>query len=157
LLLVLLLLLLLFNRAWHQKFRKQVHQHEVGLGHDADLPTIDVMISCYSEPTEIVEMTLRACYEMDYPADKITCWVCDDGNKAAMKDMCTSVGQVGSAKGMETRYVARVKVPVSQPVSRQCAAITTILLQVATTHRSSIVEFLSFCALLKLAQQVIVL
>ena len=106
------LLLLLLCRAWHLKFRKQVHQDEVGLENDADLPTIDIMIPCYSEPTEIVEMTLRACYEMDYPAYKITCWVCDDGNKAAMRDMCKSVEPVGKGKGVETRYVARVKVPV---------------------------------------------
>jgi cellulose synthase/poly-beta-1,6-N-acetylglucosamine synthase-like glycosyltransferase len=65
----------------------------------------------YSEPTEIVEMTLRACYEMDYPAYKITCWVCDDGNSADMREMVKQVAQWEG--GMTTQYVARVKTPVS--------------------------------------------
>jgi cellulose synthase/poly-beta-1,6-N-acetylglucosamine synthase-like glycosyltransferase len=65
----------------------------------------------YSESTEIVEMTLRACYEMDYPAHKITCWVCDDGNSADMREMVKQVTQWEG--GMTTQYVARVKTPVS--------------------------------------------
>ncbi|KAG5191782.1 hypothetical protein JKP88DRAFT_174122, partial [Tribonema minus] len=63
---------------WNLKFRKRVTQAQLGL-RDEDLPTVDIMIPCYSEPTEIVEMTLKACYDMDYPAYKITIWVCDDG------------------------------------------------------------------------------
>jgi cellulose synthase/poly-beta-1,6-N-acetylglucosamine synthase-like glycosyltransferase len=56
-------------------------------------------------------MTLRACYEMDYPAYKITCWVCDDGNSADMREMVKQVAQWEG--GMTTQYVARVKTPVS--------------------------------------------
>ena len=67
------------------------------------------MIPCYSEPTEIVEMTLRACYDMDYPAHKLTCWVCDDGKKDDMRDMVAQVSL--ESPGIATRYVARIKTP----------------------------------------------
>ena len=84
-------------------------ERQVGIYDDEQLPTIDIMIPCYSEPTEIVEMTLRACYEMDYPRHKITCWVCDDGKKDDMKQMVAEVSQ--DSRGMATRYVARIKTP----------------------------------------------
>ena len=56
------------------------------------LPTLDIIHPCYSKPTEIIEMTLKACYDMDYPAEKITCWVCDDGKKEDMKNMVNLIG-----------------------------------------------------------------
>jgi hypothetical protein len=93
---------------WNLKFRKRVTQQELNLS-DADLPTIDIMIPCYSEPTEIVEMTLKACYDMDYPAEKITCWICDDGAKEDMKNMVELISAEYRGK-VKTRYVARVKV-----------------------------------------------
>jgi cellulose synthase/poly-beta-1,6-N-acetylglucosamine synthase-like glycosyltransferase len=94
---------------WNLKFRKRVTQEELNLTDD-DLPTVDIMIPCYSEPTEIVEMTLKACYDMDYPAHKITCWVCDDGKKDDMKNMVALIAS--QYKGaMKTEYVARIKTP----------------------------------------------
>mmetsp|Transcript_17935 Transcript_17935/g.26566 ORF Transcript_17935/g.26566 Transcript_17935/m.26566 type:complete len:892 (-) Transcript_17935:267-2942(-) len=93
---------------WNLKFRKRVTQQELNL-RDQDLPTIDIMIPCYSEPTEIVEMTLKACYDMDYPDHKITCWVCDDGGKDDMKEMVLLNAARHKGK-MKTRYVARIKI-----------------------------------------------
>lgn len=94
---------------WNLKFRKRVTQDELNLT-DEDLPTVDIMVPCYSEPTEIVEMTIKACYDMDYPAHKITIWVCDDGKKEAMKNMTETVGKQYKGK-MKTRYIARTKIP----------------------------------------------
>mmetsp|Transcript_6522 Transcript_6522/g.9832 ORF Transcript_6522/g.9832 Transcript_6522/m.9832 type:complete len:820 (+) Transcript_6522:118-2577(+) len=94
---------------WNLKFRKQVTQQHLNLTDD-DLPTIDIMIPCYSEPTEIVEMTLKACYDMDYPAYKITCWICDDGGKEDMRDMVALTASEYRGE-MKTRYVARKKIP----------------------------------------------
>eukprot|EP00611_Tribonema_gayanum_P009013 TRINITY_DN1871_c0_g2_i3.p1 TRINITY_DN1871_c0_g2~~TRINITY_DN1871_c0_g2_i3.p1 ORF type:complete len:935 (-),score=375.26 TRINITY_DN1871_c0_g2_i3:718-3522(-) len=94
---------------WSLKFRKRVTQAELGLTDD-DLPTVDIMIPCYSEPTEIVEMTLRACYDMDYPAHKLTCWVCDDGKSDDMKRMVELTAAAYTGR-VATRYVARVKLP----------------------------------------------
>jgi cellulose synthase/poly-beta-1,6-N-acetylglucosamine synthase-like glycosyltransferase len=93
---------------WNLKFRKRVTMQELNIS-DEDLPTIDILIPCYSEPTEIVEMTLKACYDMDYPAHKITCWVCDDGKSEEMRDMVSTCQREYRGE-MSTRYVARIKI-----------------------------------------------
>ncbi|TGD95934.1 UDP-forming cellulose synthase catalytic subunit [Methylobacterium nonmethylotrophicum] len=46
---------------------------------DADLPAVDVLIPSYNEPTEILAVTLAAALNLDYPADKLTVWLLDDG------------------------------------------------------------------------------
>ena len=93
---------------WNLKFRKRVTQQQLNL-RDEDLPTVDIMIPCYSEPTEIVEMTLKACYDMDYPSEKITCWVCDDGKTDDMRNMVSRAAAQYKGK-MKTKYVARIKI-----------------------------------------------
>lgn len=42
-------------------------------------PTVDVYIPTYSEPIEIVASTMMGALNIDYPADKIRVYVCDDG------------------------------------------------------------------------------
>jgi hypothetical protein len=78
-------------------------------------------------------MTLRACYEMDYPAHKITCWVCDDGNSADMREMVKQVAQWEG--GMTTQYVARVKTPVRNSNNYSSSLIVGMrCLQVCLQH-----------------------
>jgi cellulose synthase (UDP-forming) len=45
----------------------------------ADLPTVDVYIPTYNEDPELLAMTVVAATELDYPKDKITVWLLDDG------------------------------------------------------------------------------
>ncbi|MBD2326570.1 glycosyltransferase family 2 protein [Alkalinema sp. FACHB-956] len=52
-----------------------------------DLPTVDVFITCYSEPVELVQATLEAALQIDYPATKLRVYVLDDGNSPDMKAM----------------------------------------------------------------------
>ncbi|MGI0492029.1 glycosyltransferase family 2 protein [Alkalinema pantanalense CENA528] len=52
-----------------------------------DLPTVDVFITCYSEPVELVQATLEAALQIDYPATKLRVYVLDDGNSSDMKAM----------------------------------------------------------------------
>ncbi len=94
---------------WNLKYRKRVTMEELNIT-DYELPTVDILIPCYSEPPEIVEMTLKACYELDYPAQKICCWVCDDGKSDAMKTMVDNAKRVYTG-AMQTKYVARIKIP----------------------------------------------
>lgn len=51
----------------------------------ANWPTVDVFITCYNEPVEIVEETARAALAMDYPAKKLRVYILDDGNSPAMR------------------------------------------------------------------------
>lgn len=48
--------------------------------HDvADLPTVDVLIPSYNEPTEMLAVTLAAAKNMIYPENKRKVVLCDDG------------------------------------------------------------------------------
>ena len=44
-----------------------------------EVPTVDVFIPSYNEDETILAMTVAAAKAMDYPADKLTVWLLDDG------------------------------------------------------------------------------
>jgi len=46
---------------------------------DIDLPTVDILIPSYNESGEILEMTVRAALNMDYPEEKRRVYLLDDG------------------------------------------------------------------------------
>lgn len=43
------------------------------------LPTVDILVPSYNEPTEMLKITLAAAKNMIYPVDKRTVVLCDDG------------------------------------------------------------------------------
>jgi len=45
----------------------------------ADLPTVDILVPSYNEPTEMLAVTLSAAKNMHYPPHKRTVVLCDDG------------------------------------------------------------------------------
>ncbi|MEA5467001.1 glycosyltransferase family 2 protein [Leptothoe sp. PORK10 BA2] len=52
-----------------------------------DYPTVDIFITCYSEPIELVRETAQAALAMDYPASKLRVFILDDGNSSDMRAM----------------------------------------------------------------------
>ena len=56
-----------------------------------DWPTVDIFITCYNEPAEMVEETARAALAIDYPTEKLRVYVLDDGNAPAMRAMAERV------------------------------------------------------------------
>lgn len=44
-----------------------------------DLPTVDVLVPSYNEDADLLATTLAAAKAMDYPADRFTVWLLDDG------------------------------------------------------------------------------
>jgi cellulose synthase (UDP-forming) len=54
---------------------------------ETDYPTVDVFITCYNEPTELVEETTRAALNIDYPPAKLRVYILDDGKSDAMRAM----------------------------------------------------------------------
>lgn len=77
-----------------------------------DLPKVDILIPCYREPTEVVEQTLRAAIQLDYPADKLCVAVLDDGGSAEMSAMVKGWSQQCETQhGPTVRYIAREKPP----------------------------------------------
>ncbi len=52
-----------------------------------EYPTIDIFITCYNEPAEMVEETAKAVLNIDYPVDKLKVYILDDGNSPDMRAM----------------------------------------------------------------------
>jgi len=50
-------------------------------------PTVDVFVTCYNEPPEIVEETMKAALAIDYPVTKLRVYVLDDGNSPELRSM----------------------------------------------------------------------
>ena len=50
-------------------------------------PTVDVFVTCYSEPPEMVEATARAALAIDYPATKLRVYILDDGNSLEIRSI----------------------------------------------------------------------
>ena len=54
---------------------------------ESEWPSIDVFITCYNEPVEMVRETAEAALNLDYPATKLKVYVLDDGNSPPMRQM----------------------------------------------------------------------
>ena len=58
----------------------------------SEWPTVDVFITCYNEPVEIVEKTTKAALAIDYPLTKLCVYVLDDGNSPTIRAMTERLG-----------------------------------------------------------------
>ena len=62
-------------------------------------PEVDVFIATYNEEEELLEKTILACKEMDYPNKaNVHIYLCDDGSRLQMKKL---------AERMKIRYITR--------------------------------------------------
>ncbi|MEA5552649.1 glycosyltransferase [Anabaena cylindrica UHCC 0172] len=59
---------------------------------NSDWSTVDVFITCYNEPPEMVEETARAALAIDYPTTKLRVYILDDGNSEQMRSMSERLG-----------------------------------------------------------------
>ncbi len=57
-----------------------------------DLPTVDVFVAIYDEPTDILYRTLVGCSAIDYPKDKINVYVLDDGPRESIRSLAERFG-----------------------------------------------------------------
>ncbi len=44
-----------------------------------EVPTVDILVPSYNEPADLLEVTLRCCLAVNYPADKLKIYLLDDG------------------------------------------------------------------------------
>lgn len=54
---------------------------------ESEWPHVDVFITCYNEPVEMVKETAHAVLDFDYPATKLKVYVLDDGHSPQMRQM----------------------------------------------------------------------
>lgn len=69
-------------------------------------PEVDVLVPCCKEPTELVKDTVLAALWQDYPADKFTVCICDDGGDDNLKLWVENERAVNNTN---VRYIRRVK------------------------------------------------
>ncbi len=69
-------------------------------------PTVDVFIPSYNEPLHIVKTTVYAAQSMDWPIDKLTIYLLDDGNRADFKAFAEQIGIEYIARNYNTHAKA---------------------------------------------------
>ncbi len=52
------------------------------------VPTVDVLITTYTEPAAVIHRTIAGATQLNYPQDKLTIYVCDDGSRDEIKQIC---------------------------------------------------------------------
>ncbi|WP_457299863.1 glycosyltransferase, partial [Phyllobacterium sp. P5_D12] len=83
------------------------------------LPSVDVFIPTYNEDIELLANTMAAAKAMDYPADRITVWILDDGG-TVQKRNAEKIVEAHSAEkrftdlkalseALDVRYLTREK------------------------------------------------
>lgn len=55
---------------------------------DGQIPTVDVLICTYNEPLELLKKTIIASKNLNYPKDKFKVYICDDGKRNELKELC---------------------------------------------------------------------
>jgi len=67
---------------------------------EADLPHVDVFIPSYNEEPRLLADTIAAACAMDYPADRFTVWLLDDGGTVQKRN----AEDVGAAHAARARH-----------------------------------------------------
>lgn len=119
---------------WHRILRPRKRLSDMPIS-DAEKPTVDVLIPCYTEPVEIIRDTLVAACHIDYPVDKITVNICDDGkDRDEVRALVDAVREENRARGNHVvlRYFRRVK-EVGKPHHAKAGNLNNAILNEGTT------------------------
>ena len=55
-------------------------------------PSVDIFIPSYNEDLDVVQATVYACQGLDWPAEKMTIYILDDGKRDSFKNFAEQVG-----------------------------------------------------------------
>ncbi|HEY1059917.1 MAG TPA: UDP-forming cellulose synthase catalytic subunit [Limnobacter sp.] len=58
----------------------------------AEWPTVDIYIPTYNEPLSVVRPTVYAAKGIDWPVDKVTVYILDDGHRPAFEEFARQAG-----------------------------------------------------------------
>ena len=76
-----------FSYLFTEKYKIKQQEVHSAFGF-SDTPFVDVLICTYNEPLYLLEKTMAACTNLDYPEHKICIHVCDDGRRNELKELC---------------------------------------------------------------------
>ncbi len=80
----------------------------------AEMPTVDIFITCYNEPVEMIEETARAALAIDYPETKLAVYILDDGNSPQVRTMAKKL----ASADLESPQLQRVRAEMEKTRSR---------------------------------------
>jgi len=71
----------------------KMREHPLPKIDDADFPDVDIFISTYNEPPELLRKTIVGCKYMEYPdKSKVHIYLCDDHRRAEMRSLAEELG-----------------------------------------------------------------
>lgn len=89
------------------------------------LPTVDVFITCYNEPVELIQATVEAALQIRYPATHLRVYVLDDGNNPRLKALVDRLSATDATSPELTAVADRLQAEIArlQAQSDQLTAI----------------------------------
>jgi cellulose synthase (UDP-forming) len=88
---------------------------------ETDLPHVDVFVPSYNEEPRLLADTIAAAISMDYPADRLTVWLLDDGGTVQKRI------SRASATSMRRLAISTMGLPTPRATSWPCSMPTTPL------------------------------
>ena len=77
----------------HYSGMLKLREHPLPEITDADFPDVDIFISTYNEPPELLRKTIIGCKHMDYPdRAKVHIYLCDDNRRSEMCKLAEELG-----------------------------------------------------------------
>ena len=82
-----------FESLIHNSAILKMREHPLPQIEDVDYPDVDVFVSTYNEPAELLRKTLVGCKHMDYPdKSKVHIYLCDDHRRPEMRALAEELG-----------------------------------------------------------------
>ena len=77
----------------HYSGMLKLREHPLPEIADTDYPDVDIFISTYNEPPELLRKTIIGCKHMDYPdRSKVHIYLCDDNRRNEMRGLAEELG-----------------------------------------------------------------
>lgn len=73
-------------------FYKPYKLKEMKMDDLSKLPTIDVMIMTYNEPSYVLRKTIAGCLNIEYPDNLLNIYICDDGHREEIRKLAEFFG-----------------------------------------------------------------
>ena len=77
----------------HYSGMLKLREHPLPEIADTDYPNVDIFISTYNEPPELLRKTIVGCKHLDYPdRSKVHIYLCDDNRRSEMRGLAEELG-----------------------------------------------------------------
>ena len=120
-----------------------LNRQPVPLPKDMSLwPSVDIFVPTYNEDLNVVKNTIYASQGIDWPKDKLTIWILDDGGREEFRQFAQNVGVKYIARttsSHRTRLNATWGVSVKRRTKARCSMVWCRMATICGTPLSSAV------------------